>query len=59
MIGPNIPKDRLLTFFKKKLNYHEFTEKRRQAEDIKINLSEELRILNKWINEYDDLVKFK
>ena len=46
-------------YFKKKLSYHEFNEKRRQAESIKINLSEELRILNKWINEYDDLVKFK
>jgi len=49
----------LLTYFKKKLNYHEFTEKRRSAEEIKINLSDELKILNKWINEYDDLVKFK
>jgi hypothetical protein len=30
-----------------------------EAENIKINLQEEIKILNKWIQEYQELAKYK
>ena len=42
--------------FKNKMTYEEFLPKREAAQDkLKINLSEELRYLNKWIKEYEEL----
>ena len=48
-IGPNIAKDKMQTQFKRKMSYQDFQEKRRIAEQIKINLSEEVRNLNRWL----------
>ena len=60
MIGPNLPKDRLLQQFKKKHLIDDFKQKRFDAEsNLKINLTDEIRHLNKWIQEYEDLIQFK
>ena len=48
-IGPSIAKDKMHTQFKRKMSYQDFQEKRRIAEQIKINLSEEVRNLNRWL----------
>lgn len=60
IIGPNIQKERMMMEFGKKLTYEEFLSKRLQAElNLKVNVNEELRCLNKWISEYEDMAKFK
>ena len=49
-----------MSHFRKKINIDEFLEKRKQAEnEIMINLSEEIRHLNKWISDYEELEKFR
>ena len=58
-IGPNIQKDKMHTQFKRKMGYNDFLDKRRMAEQIKINLNEEVRNLNRWITEFEDLSKLK
>ena len=49
IIGPNISKEKLMGQFRTKLYIDGFIEKRRQAYNIKINLNEEIRCLDKWI----------
>ena len=58
-IGPNVSKDKLHSYFRKKISIEEFIEKKRQSETLKINLSEEQRFFNKQIKDYEDLIKFK
>ena len=46
--------------FKSKLSIDEFINKRQSIEhSLKINLSEELRYLNIWINEYEELAQYE
>jgi len=46
--------------FIKKLTIEDFVSKRQAAESsLKINLSEELRYLNKWVTEYEDTEKYR
>ncbi len=58
-IGPAIQKDKMHTQFKRKMSYQDFLEKRRSAENIKINLNEEVRNLNRWIGEYEEWAVLK
>ena len=59
LIGPDMNKERLLSHFRRKLTYEEFLDKRKKAEHVKINLNEEMRLLNKWISEHEELIKYK
>jgi len=48
-----------MNHFKRKLSYWDILEKKQGAEELKINLGEELRYLGRWISEYEDILKFK
>lgn len=47
VIGPAMQKERLINHFKKKPTYQEFLDKRAGAEEMKINVADELRFFNK------------
>jgi hypothetical protein len=59
LIGPKMPRDRLVTEFEQKWSYSKFLEIRRRADKLKINILDEKKAINKWIADYEELEEMK
>ena len=52
-------REKLLSHFRQKLSFQDLLEKKKIAENVKINLAEEIKIINKWIYDFESIAKFK
>mmetsp|Transcript_11788 Transcript_11788/g.18088 ORF Transcript_11788/g.18088 Transcript_11788/m.18088 type:complete len:102 (+) Transcript_11788:1808-2113(+) len=58
-VGPNESKEKLRGYFREKDTFAALLEKRDQAEQMNINLDAEIKSLNLWISEYDELIRLE